>query len=170
MNDLLSFGFPGISIPPVAILINRGKLISFMDAEIFQRVLDINCIPVTFGDVVPDDTLGFSICSGDSIIQKLAEIYKPSKVIFLSDVDGLYTSNPVLDSRAKLIPNLTEKSFSSACTSENVNPDVTGGIYLKAKIALNMSKAGVETYIINGRVSGRLTGALRGDKVTGTMA
>ena len=94
----------------------------------------MQCIPVTFGDVVPDDSLGFSICSGDTIIQKLATEFKPKRVFFISDVDGLFTSNPALDNSAELITTLTQSSFSSACTSENINPDVTGGIYQKAKI------------------------------------
>jgi len=170
MNELLLTGFPVISIPPMAILRNRAKMISYMDTEIFQKVLDMQCIPVTFGDVVPDDSLGFSICSGDSIIQKLANLYHPSRVIFLTDVEGLFTNNPILDPKAELILDLTPDSFASACTSENVNPDVTGSIYLKSKIALALAKDGIETYIINGNISGRLSAALHGSEVVGTLA
>ena len=170
LNELLLNGFPGISIPPMAMLRNRAKVISYIDSEIFKKVLDMHCIPVTFGDVVSDDSLGFSICSGDSIIQKLAELYKPSRVIFLTDVDGLATSNPLIDPDAELIEELTTKSFSKACTTENLNPDVTGGIHLKSKIALSLAKSGVETYIINGNVQGRFLAALRGEAVVGTVA
>jgi isopentenyl phosphate kinase len=170
MNELLSFGFPGISIPPMVILRNQAKNISYMDSDIFKRVLDIHSIPVTFGDVVPDDSLGFSICSGDSIIQKLAEFYQPSKVIFITDVDGLATNNPNIDPNAQLIDELTQDSFSNAFTTENINPDVTGGIHSKSKIALALAGSGVETYIINGTIQGRFGAALRGEPVTGTVA
>lgn len=170
MNQLLLNGFPGISIPPMVIIRNRAKMVGYMDTEIFRKVLDMHCIPVTFGDVVPDDSLGFSICSGDSIIQKLAEVYKPKRVIFITDVDGLYTSNPTMNNDAKLINELTEESFSNAITSENVNPDVTGSIHLKGKIALALAKVGVESYIINGNVKGRLTSALTGSGFVGTIA
>ncbi len=170
MHDLLLNGFPGISIPPMIILRNRAKMISYMDSEIFSKVIDMECIPVTFGDVVPDDSLGFSICSGDSIIQKLSLVFKPERVIFITDVDGLFTSNPLLEKNAKLITNLTTKSFSSACMNENINLDVTGGIYLKAKIALSLGNSGIETYLINGNVKGRLSSALLGESVVGTIA
>lgn len=170
MNQLLLNGFPGISIPPLVIVRNRAKMVGYMDTEIFRKVLDMHCIPVTFGDVVPDDSLGFSICSGDSIIQKLAEVYKPERVIFITDVDGLFTSNPALDKDAKLIDELTEDSFSKAVTSQNVNPDVTGSIHLKAKIALALARSGVESYIVNGNVEGRLTAALSGSGFVGTVA
>ena len=101
--------------------------------------------------------------------EELVKAFKIKRVIFLTDVDGLFTSNPILDPKAELVQTLTEDSFSSACTSENVNPDVTGGIFLKAKIALSIAKLGVESYIINGTVKGRLAGALRADEVLGTI-
>jgi isopentenyl phosphate kinase len=170
MHDLLLNGFPGISIPPMIILRNRAKMISYMDSEMFGKVIDMQCIPVTFGDVVPDDSLGFSICSGDSIIQKLSLMFKPERVIFITDVDGLFTSNPVLDKNAKLITNLTSKSFSTACMNENINLDVTGGIHLKAKIALSLGNSGIQTYLINGNETGRLSSALLGESVVGTIA
>jgi isopentenyl phosphate kinase len=145
-------------------------MIAYMDSELFNKVLGMHCIPVTFGDVVPDDTYGFSICSGDSIIQKLAELFKPSKVIFMTDVDGLYTANPILEHNAKLIHELTPESFMNACTTQNVNPDVTGGIYLKGKISLALAEQGINTYIINGNYPGRLSSALVDKQVVGTMA
>jgi isopentenyl phosphate kinase len=170
MNELLLNGFPGISVPPMVVLRNRAKIISYIDFEIFRNVLNMQCIPVTFGDVVPDDSLGFSICSGDSIIQKLAEAYKASRVIFLTDVDGLFTDNPTLNKNAELIHDLTEGSFASSYTSQNVNPDVTGGIYLKCKIALALARKGVETTIINGNEPDRFSAALHGDDFSGTVA
>ena len=170
MNELLAYGFPGISLPPMVILRNRAKRIAYIDSELFKKVLQMHCIPVTFGDVVPDDTYGFSISSGDTIIQKLAEVFSPSKVIFLTDVDGLFTANPILEPSAKLVKNLTPKSFSSAYTLDNINTDVTGGIYLKAKIAMELAKNGIKTQIINGNVPERLALALRGKQVYGTTA
>jgi len=170
MNELLAYGFPGISLPPMVILRNRAKMIAYIDSELFNKVLQMHCIPVTFGDVVPDDTYGFSICSGDTIIQKLAEMFSPSKVIFLTDVDGLFTANPAIEPNAKIIKNLTPKSLSSAYTSDNINPDVTGGIFLKSMIALELAKNGIETQIINGNVPERLGAALRGQQVVGTIA
>ena len=117
--------------------------------------------------------ISFSIESGDSaqiIIQKLSDQYKPERVVFITNVDGLYSANPTLDKSAELITELTDESFSKAVTSQNVNPDVTGSIHLKAKIALAMAKSGVEVSIINGNEKGRLTGALNGDDVIGTVA
>jgi isopentenyl phosphate kinase len=171
MNLLISQNLPGISIPPMSILKNDNKEIDTIDFTRFKQTLKINSIPVTYGDVVFDESLRFSICSGDLIIQHLADEFKPERVIFLTDVDGLFTNNPkIKENQADLINILTEDSFNIASTDQNINPDVTGGIYLKCKIALTLAKLGVETYIINGNVPGRLSNALSGNDVIGTVA
>jgi len=170
LKNLLSFGISCISLPPMAIMRNENKLLVNIEFEVFRRVLELNCIPITYGDIVFDESLKFSICSGDSIIHKLAQEFKPVKVIFATDVDGLHTSNPILDSNAQLISHLDSESFSSACTTQNVNPDVTGGIFLKATIALALAQSGIETHIINGTKEGRLYSALCGEDVIGTIA
>ncbi len=171
MNMLLSFRMPVISIPPMTVLRNKNNNFKFMDPDIFEKALDMHCLPMTFGDVVPDEKLKFSICSGDTLIQQLTKVFKPSRVIFVTDVDGLFTSNPHLkETDAKLISNLTEGSFNSAITNQNINPDVTGGIYQKSKIAIELAKQGIVSYIINGNVPGRFGSALRGHDVVGTVA
>lgn len=169
MNDFLSYGFPVISIPPMMVLQNSNKEISSFESSIFDEILGLCNIPVTFGDVVTDDKLKFSICSGDTIIQHLAKKFKPTHVIFITSVDGLCTKNPI-NQDAELIRNLTEDSFARACTDQNINPDVTGGIFLKGKIALNLARNGIKTYIINGTIKGRFRDALSGGDMVGTIA
>lgn len=170
LNKFSSFGFSCISLPPMVIMRNKDKQLIKIEFEFFRRVLELDCIPITYGDIVFDETLKFSICSGDSIIHKLAQEFKPVKVIFATDVDGLHTSNPILDPNAQLIRHLDSSSFSTACTSQNINPDVTGGIFLKASIALALAQSGIETHIINGTKGGRLYSALCGEDVIGTVA
>jgi isopentenyl phosphate kinase len=168
INDILSYCFPVISIPPYTVIKNDNKTISHFEFESFTNTLDMNNIPVTFGDVVVDNSLKFSICSGDSIIQHLAQEFNPTHVIFITNVDGLCTNNPVNED-AELISHLTENTFRSAFTDQNINPDVTGGIFLKGKIALTLAKNGIKSYIINGTKPGRFTSALLGEEVEGTI-
>jgi len=49
------------------------KWIKDIDFSCFERVLQLGLILVTFGDVVFDDELFFSICSGDLLIVELAK-------------------------------------------------------------------------------------------------
>jgi isopentenyl phosphate kinase len=170
MDDLLKYNFPAIAIPPLAIIKNDNKLIKSMDFSLFDSILGLGNIPLSYGDVVTDDTIKFSICSGDTIIQQLAHRYDPSHVIFLTSVDGLCSENPQKNEDAPLIRHLTQESFDSACTDQQINPDVTGGIFQKCQIALELAKMGIKTYIINGTKEGRFLEALIGGDVEGTTA
>ena len=84
---------PAVSIPPHAILKLNERKLSEISLNIFKEYLEKGFTPVTFGDVALDKKLGFSICSGDLLVQALVEYYKPEKVIFVIDEDGIYTAN-----------------------------------------------------------------------------
>ena len=169
MSDLLLNDLPGIAIPPFMVVRNNNKSITNIDFQTFDTILSWGLIPISFGDVVIDDTLKFSICSGDVIIQELAKRYKPTHVIFLTGVDGLCTKNPKIHDDAQLIKKLTEETFNFAYTRQNVDTDVTGGIFQKCKLALELTSKGIKTYIINGTVKGRFRDALMGHDVEGTV-
>ena len=52
-------------------------------------------IPVLHGDVVDDAEQGCAILSGDTLVECLTEEFKPKRVVFVSDVEGIFTSNPL---------------------------------------------------------------------------
>src|SRR5437867_10128200 len=47
-------------------------------------------IPVTFGDVVHLERAKYSILSGDALMTMLAKALRPSRVVFATNVDGVY--------------------------------------------------------------------------------
>ncbi len=170
MTDLSTFLFPVISISPLTIIKYDNKKLKTIELDIFDSIIHLNLIPVSYGDVVIDDTFKFSICSGDTIVQHLAMHYKPRCVIFLTGVDGLCDKNPQIHKDSKLITTLNHETFSRACTNQNIDPDVTGGIFQKCKIALELAHSGIKTYIINGMKPNRFYKALSGSDVVGTIA
>ena len=52
-------------------------------------------VPVLHGDVVRDSEQGCAILSGDTLVECLTEEFKPKRVVFISDVEGIFTSNPL---------------------------------------------------------------------------
>ena len=52
-------------------------------------------VPVLHGDVVRDSEQGCAILSGDTLVECLTEEFKPKRVVFVSDVEGIFTSNPL---------------------------------------------------------------------------
>jgi isopentenyl phosphate kinase len=162
-----------ISISPSSVISNNNKLINEINLSTFEKPMNLRFIPVTFGDIVMDKSLGFSICSGDQIILHLAKKFKPDHVIFVTDVDGVFTKPPGRRVKTELIEKINIRSKSDMklvkdIESEMEVADVTGGIFEKLKISMEIAKSGVQTSIINGTVKNRLKDCINSRKVVGT--
>jgi isopentenyl phosphate kinase len=155
-------GVPAVSIPPNVVVVQKNKRIESFDLDSFTRHLDLGLVPISFGDIVMDRSLGFSICSGDQIMLRLAAELEVEQAIFVTDVDGVFSANPSDDPTAKLIPVLDKETLGQIESTEASAPDVTGGIREKLWLGMQMAKNGVETLILNGSVRGRLRDALLG--------
>lgn len=157
-----------VSISPHSNIKLNNHKIQKMDYKIFEEYLEKNFTPVTFGDVVLDKTLGFSICSGDLLMQTLSKHFKPKKVVFVMDEDGIFNANPKIDKKAKLIQNTTVKELETLTTSADVHADVTGGMAGKIQTIKKIAKNGVETILVNGNKPDRLYKVLVGEKTIST--
>lgn len=144
-------------------MIDNNKLI-LENYEPIKSLMDIGIMPILFGDVIVDRNKGFDICSGDQIMGVIVDVFKPEKVIFVSDVDGLFTKDPKTNNDAELIEVVTES------TIKDINPefsvcDVTGGIIGKIESMLNIYGKSKECILVNGTVPGRLMSLLNGENV-----
>jgi isopentenyl phosphate kinase len=162
-------GIPAVSLSPHSILRLDNHKLSKFDYTIFDTYLAKGFTPVTFGDVSLDTTLGFSICSGDLLVQKLAEYFKPEKIVFVIDEDGLYTANPKTDTTAKLIESAAAQELDHLLTTSNRYADVTEGMKGKINTIKMIARCGVDTVLVNGNKSGRLYNVLVGKTTTCTL-
>lgn len=169
LKSLQSKNVNAVSIPPHSIIKLKNHKSSKIDYEIFNSFLDKGLKPVTYGDVVLDSELGFSICSGDLLILLLADFYKPDSVIFLFDEDGLYTSNPKKNKNAEFIEEIDFKGLEKLSTSLDDHSDVTGGMQGKIETIKNLSKKGIDTYLVNGNKPDRLYKILNKEKTKCTI-
>lgn len=169
LESLYNHDISAISMPPHSILRLNNHLLKIFEFEIFNKYLEIGFCPVTFGDVVLDDTLGFSICSGDLLTLTLAQQFRPEKVIFVIDEDGLYTKNPKINSDAELINSITADELEKLTTDADSHDDVTKGMKGKIDTIKNISKFGVDTILLNGNKEDRLYNVLIGEDDTYTI-
>ena len=160
---------PAVSISPHAILKLDNRKPHKIDHNIFDEYLNQGFIPVTFGDVVLDKKLGFSICSGDLLVQMLVESFKPKKVIFVIDEDGLYTANPKTDKNARFIDTITVSDFNKLTITSNKYADVTKGMVGKIETIKNIADSGIDTVLLNGNIDNRLYDTLVGNDTKYTL-
>jgi isopentenyl phosphate kinase len=169
LASLHNHNLPAVSLPPHAVLSLSNHKLSRVDYSIFQKYLDLGFIPVSFGDVTLDKKLGFSICSGDLLVQLLALEFKPEKVIFVFDEDGLYSTNPKDDRNATFIEHTTIKDLDKLAIQLNAHADVTKGMKGKLDTIKQIARGGVDTVLLNGNVHNRLYDTLKGKKVKHTI-
>jgi isopentenyl phosphate kinase len=169
LASLHNHGIPAVSIPPHAILSLSNHNLSRVDYNIFKKYLALGFMPVSFGDVALDNQLGFSICSGDLLIQLLAAEFKPEKVIFVIDEDGLYSANPKTNKDAAFFEDTTVKELEKLTTSLDAHADVTEGMKGKIHTIKQIAKTGVDTILLNGNIHNRLYDTLKGKKVRSTI-
>jgi isopentenyl phosphate kinase len=160
-------GMPAVSLPPSAMAdLSDGKL-ERLDLSMFARYLDLGIVPVTFGDVALDFKRGFGICSGDQLMETLAREFAPERIIFCTDVNGVYTSDPNQDPHARMLDHVDQTTLDSLPRTQRC-ADVTGSIYSKIETMLRITSHGGGSTVINGSVPGRLAAALKGEEVIGT--
>lgn len=122
-------------------------------------------VPVTFGDMVHMGGRRYSILSGDALMAILAGALRPSRVIFATNVDGIY-----LDMGTKeLVPELVPRRGGRIEFSGAGGPDVTGGMQRKVREAFKIASLGMDVMLVNGLVPERIAQALEGRLQVGTV-
>lgn len=150
-NHLHSAKLKAVGLPPHTFITQSAGNLNDFDPGLIKKYLDNGQIPVLFGDMVLDDKWGCSALSGDTIVCYLGNKLKADKVIFLSDVDGIYDSDPKKNPKAKLVPEITNKNLKHVLKglSPTQRDDVTGEMTGKIlQIQKNLKNQTV--FIVNG--------------------
>jgi len=168
LDALMKNGLRPVSIPPSASVRCDNKKITVLDHKLFEDYLEVGLTPVSFGDVVLDTELGFCICSGDKIIERLSETMTVAQVIFATDVDGVFTEVPDTQG-SKLIPEISSRYNKDLQCSHTKAPDVTGGMDGKVRTARRIAMLGIPSVILNGNSKDRLLRALKGQRTVCTV-
>jgi isopentenyl phosphate kinase len=172
LNVIKAMGELGISaasLPPSSLVEFSNGDLKKVNARPFRHHLEMGVVPVTFGDVVPDTSRKFGICSGDDLMMHLAKELKPRIAIFVTKVDGIYTGDPKTGP-SEFIPEINENTIRLIQDSKDDVPDVTGRMKRKARMMLTIAKGGVDCVVLNGLTRNRLRKAIKGEKVKLTIA
>lgn len=149
LASLASYNVPAVPITPVSCLTcSSGKVEKFF-TEPLRMMLKLGAVPLLPGDVAMDySEKKFTIISGDSVAAHLATEFNAFKLIYGTDVDGVFTGDPKHDSNANLIPRLSRGMLNSLKASLTVS-DVTGGIFRKIEEGFNAAEKGIRVIIGN---------------------
>jgi len=161
LASLASYNIPAIPVSPVGCLTcSSGKVDKFF-TEPLKMMLNLGIIPLLPGDVAMDySEKKFTIVSGDQLAARLAVDFNASKLIYGTDVDGVFTGDPKHENNVNLIPRLSRSMVKNLKTLKPVG-DVTGGIFNKIEEGFNAAEKGVKVIIGNLMKPGALTSIVK---------
>ncbi len=121
---------PVVSLQPSASARTRDGELIHLDAQNILTALEHNLVPLIYGDVAFDETREMAIVSTDAQFAFLAPILKPSRIIYTTAVNGIYTADPNTNPDAQLIREITPASFEEirAHVGAAQGFDTTGGM------------------------------------------
>lgn len=156
-------GIPFVVIAPSASGVSHHGELRSLALDPFRRALVSNLVPLTYGDVLWDDALGWSIASTETIFAHLARALRPGRIVLAGDVPGVM--QPATDGGAgRLIAGITPQTWASLRATVHGAPglDVTGGMASKVAgmVHLVSELPGMTVEIISGLEPGRVEGAL----------
>lgn len=162
VNSLIKAGLNPYSMPPSTFAAGHTPLTARIKQMYVMAKSGVT--PVTFGDVVHTEGSKYSILSGDSLMTMLAKILTPSRVIFATDVDGIYR-----DVKTRDLLNEINASTGKVMFSKGAVADVTGGMQRKVTEAFKIASYGMDVLMVSGLQPERIAEAVRGRLSVGTV-
>ncbi|XP_042216280.1 isopentenyl phosphate kinase-like isoform X2 [Homarus americanus] len=152
VEQLTDEGLPAVGLSPCGNWTTQDGKVVQSGVSAVSSFLGAGFVPVLHGDCVLDTVTGCTILSGDTVIKTLCKELAVGKVVFLTDVAGIYDKPPQVPG-AKLIPNIRvdeNGKIVQQITTDALSCDVTGGIELKLSSAVEIvlqSKGTVPVFI-----------------------
>jgi len=128
-----------------------------------HTLLSYGIIPViNENDTVATDEIKFG--DNDHLASLVSGLINAERLIILSDVEGLFSSDPKKVNKARLISNVEEITSELESLAGGAGSVVgTGGMYSKILAAKRAVNNGITVNIISGRKSGLLISLLKGN-------
>lgn len=130
-------------------LANRRRFLNARNT--LMVLLEYGIVPIiNENDTVAVDEIRFG--DNDNLSALVTNLAEADLLVILSDVDGLYDSNPRTNPEAKLIARVTQITPEIEVMAGGAGSEVgTGGMATKIEAAKLASLYGVSTLIVNGR-------------------
>jgi isopentenyl phosphate kinase len=142
-ESFIEAGVPVLSLQPAASAVADHGTLQHLDLNPIRRALAHNLVPLVFGDVAFDTTLGATILSTEDIFVYLAKILKPTWILLFGNAPGVLTSDPADPGRSQTIPTITPDTYPSMQRALGASgyTDVTGGMADKVERMIGLIRA-----------------------------
>jgi isopentenyl phosphate kinase len=169
MESLIQAGVPAMSFPPSTFMVADNRKVTHHNVLAIRKALEAHLLPVVYGDVAFDESLGGTILSTEDVFAFLVDQFSPSRILLAGIEAGVWEDFPA---RTKLVSQIDPQVFEKMQSGigGSASTDVTGGMKAKVQEMLALVKAseGLTVQIFSGEQQGVLTRALLGENM-GTL-
>lgn len=127
-----------------------------------NKLWEVDYIPI----VNENDTVSIEeivLGDNDKLSALVAAITSADLLVLVSDIDGIYTANPHINSDAQLIEYISDLDQVRNCAEEKESTLGTGGMTSKLNAAEICMNHDIEMWIVNGSHSNYILNSMRGN-------
>jgi isopentenyl phosphate kinase len=169
IKALKDAGLSPVAFPPSSTVFTSKREITSWDLRPIRSTLDKGLLPVVFGDVVFDSSIGGTILSTEDLFMYLGRNLEPARILLAGQDPGVWRDFPECTSLyGKIHPG--DRNTLGGTVSQSLATDVTGGMVDKVEQMLNLIEdfPDLECLIFSGVEPGSITKALSGQDM-GTL-
>lgn len=169
LENLRAAKLPAIAFPPSAILLARAGVPAEWDFSPLRLALAAGLIPLIYGDVAFDETIGGTIVSTEDVFGALAGELGANRILLCGLEEGVWQDYPKSTQIVPVIDAVNANAILGSVVG-SASPDVTGGMVEKVRLMLSLiaKHPDLQVMIFSGVQPGNLYRALRGERL-GTL-
>ncbi|MFW9917104.1 MAG: isopentenyl phosphate kinase [Candidatus Thorarchaeota archaeon] len=172
VTHLQEAAIPVFLIHPSSMAVAEQMRMTRYFLEPVKGYMSVGLIPLLGGDMLYDSAMGWSVGSADQLGVILAQELSATRLIFATDVPGIYEGDPKTHAAVKLMEEINLNELEAALETMGMGTaDASGEMKgkLKALIpAKGLIEKGLEISIISMMEYGNLKALLKGDQVPST--
>ena len=166
VSVLSRHGIPVVPFTPSSFMVARSGVLCRVELNPLREFLDLGLVPLFGGDLVPDLDQGWRVVSADQMASWIAPRTGASMIVYGTDVDGVYSTDPKISRGAVLIKSIRCRDVRSVARSAlgSRMPDVTAGMQGKLLEAEKAARQGIDVILMNLRKPQNLHPVLDGKR------
>lgn len=131
-------GVPAINFPPAALVVTSNRVIVKWDTENIEMALENGFVPIIFGDVIFDHSMGGTILSTEDLFEYLTDQLNPTRILLAGIEEGVWSDYPANQKLIEVINHQTYPQVHTVLGGSHAT-DVTGGMNSKVNQMLKLT-------------------------------
>ncbi|MFW9974519.1 MAG: isopentenyl phosphate kinase [Candidatus Thorarchaeota archaeon] len=169
VKELQNVGIPVCLMYPSSMVTSEKMQMTNYFLEPLNGFLSLGMVPLLGGDILIDSVMGWSVGSGDQLAVIIAKELRAKRLLFASDVSGIYETDPKLKSDAVLIDSINLNDLETTLKRMGASgiDDASGAMKGKLKsivAAKSLIEHGLEVGLISMMEFGELKSFLKNEE------